>query len=145
MDIHGSPEGKKSRSKQKQCQGQIKTQKKISIINERHCIHKTRICCLKSRKGGWPHGPVVEFTHSASTAQGFAGSDPGRRHVTAHQATLRQHPTLPQWERPTTKIYNYILGDLGKKKLGGGGGKQNGSWKLKNWKYKLKGKTEEIF
>ena len=25
----------------------------------------------------WPHGQLGEFTHSASAAQGFAGSDPG--------------------------------------------------------------------
>ena len=43
--------------------------------------------------GGRPRGRVVKFAHSASAAQGFAGSDPGRRHDTAHQTVLRWHPT----------------------------------------------------
>ena len=44
---------------------------------------------------GWgrPRGQVVKFAHSVSVAQGFAGSDPGCRHDTAHQAMLRRHPT----------------------------------------------------
>ena len=36
------------------------------------------------------HGGVVKFTHSAAAAQ---GSDPGRGHGTARQATLRRRPT----------------------------------------------------
>ena len=47
----------------------------------------------KTPRGGRPHGQVVKFTHSPSAAQGFAGLDPGCRHGTACQATLRQHPT----------------------------------------------------
>ena len=43
--------------------------------------------------GGWPCGQVVKFAHSTSAAQGFTGSDPGHGHGTAHQATLRRHPT----------------------------------------------------
>ena len=39
---------------------------------------------------GWPHGRMVKFTCSASVAQGFAGSDPGSRHGTTHQAMLRR-------------------------------------------------------
>ena len=42
---------------------------------------------------GRPCGQVVEFTHSASVARDFASSDSGWGHGTAHQATLRQHPT----------------------------------------------------
>ena len=42
---------------------------------------------------GLAHGCVVKFMHSASVAWGFPGSDPGRGHGTAHQATLRRHPT----------------------------------------------------
>ena len=40
-------------------------------------------------------GPMMEWLglHSASAAQGFASSDPGLGHGTAHQAMLRQHPT----------------------------------------------------
>ena len=40
-----------------------------------------------------PRGPVIKFAHSASAAQGFASSDPGRGHGTAHQIMLRQRPT----------------------------------------------------
>ena len=49
-------------------------------------------CSRKSLEGG---GPVAESLslHSASAAQGFAGSDPECGHSTAHQATLRRHPT----------------------------------------------------
>ena len=42
---------------------------------------------------GRPHGRVVKSACSAVVAQGFAGSDPGRGHGTACQATLRQRPT----------------------------------------------------
>ena len=42
---------------------------------------------------GRPRGRVVKFAHSASAGQGFAALDPGRRHGTAHQATLRRRPT----------------------------------------------------
>ena len=35
---------------------------------------------------------------SDSAAQGFAGSDPGRGHGTAHQATLRRRPTYLNWK-----------------------------------------------
>ena len=38
-------------------------------------------------------GRVVKFMCSTSAAQSFVGSDPGRRHGTAHQSMLRQHPT----------------------------------------------------
>ena len=41
----------------------------------------------------WPRGRVVKFMHSALVAQGFAGSDPGRGHGTAHQSMLRWRPT----------------------------------------------------
>ena len=42
---------------------------------------------------GRPRGRVVEFARSASSAQSFASSDPGRGHGTAHQAMLRWRPT----------------------------------------------------
>ena len=47
---------------------------------------------LKYFWGGQPHGGVVKFMRSTLAAQGFAGSDPGHGHGTAHQAVLRQHP-----------------------------------------------------
>ena len=40
-----------------------------------------------------PCGQVVKFTRCASAALGFAGSDPGHGHGTAHQAMLRWRPT----------------------------------------------------
>ena len=48
-------------------------------------------------KGKWgrPCGRVVEFA-----AQGFPGSDPGRRHGTAHPVMLRRHPTCHHWKDP---------------------------------------------
>ena len=50
---------------------------------------------LKSPDVEQARGRVVGFTRSASAsaAQGFAGSDPGHRHGTTHQAILRRHPT----------------------------------------------------
>ena len=47
----------------------------------------------KSDNGGWPHGRVVKFLRSTAVAQCFVGSNPGRGHGTAHQATLRRCPT----------------------------------------------------
>ena len=41
-------------------------------------------------------GPVAEWLSSRAplqAAQCFVGSNPGRGHGTAHQSTLRQHPT----------------------------------------------------
>lgn len=45
---------------------------------------------LKEMSRGRPRGRVVKFAHSAAAAQ---GSDPGRGHGTARQATLRWRPT----------------------------------------------------
>ena len=42
---------------------------------------------------GQPCGWVVKFASSALAAQGFTGSDPGRRHGTTYQAMLRRCPT----------------------------------------------------
>ena len=45
---------------------------------------------IKNPGTGQLRGRVVKFARSAVVAQ---GSDPGRGHGTARQATLRQHPT----------------------------------------------------
>ena len=45
---------------------------------------------LRKQERGRLHGRVVKFTCCAVAAQ---GSDPGRRHGTARQATLRRGPT----------------------------------------------------
>ena len=37
---------------------------------------------------GRPHGQAVKFADSTLVAQGFAGSDPGYGHGTAHEAML---------------------------------------------------------
>ena len=66
--------------------------------------------------GGWPRGQVVKFTCSASAAQGFTGLDPGRGLSTAHQAMVRRRPHIAELERPTTRIYNYVLEGFGEKK-----------------------------
>ena len=59
---------------------------------------------------------MVKVTHSVWAAQGFAGSDPGCRHGTAHQATQ-----MPQLEGPTTKkhttMYHRALREKGKNKI----------------------------
>ena len=47
----------------------------------------------KRSVGGRPRDQVVKFARSASSAKGFTGSNPGHGHGTAHQATLRRHPT----------------------------------------------------
>ena len=50
-------------------------------------------------------------------AQCFVGSNPGRGHGTAHQTTLRPHPTCHNYEGPTMKsVYNYVPGGFGDKK-----------------------------
>ena len=49
-------------------------------------------------------------------AQGFVGSNPGRGHGTAHQATLRQRPTYQNWKDPQQRIYNHVLGGFWEKK-----------------------------
>ena len=69
----------------------------------------------KSAGGGQPCGRAVKFTHSALVAQGFDGSDPGCRHGTAYQATLRQHPPCHNLKDPQRRIYNYVLGGFGEK------------------------------
>ena len=53
-----------------------------------------------SKLGGWPPDRVVKFVCSAMAGQGFAGSDPGPRQGTTHQAMLRWHPTCHNWKDP---------------------------------------------
>ena len=72
---------------------------------------------------GRPHGQMVKFTHSASVAQDFPGSDPGQGHGTTHQAMLRVASHIAQPEGLTTKKYATMYWeDLGregrKKKIG---------------------------
>ena len=62
------------------------------------------------------------FARSALAAQGFGGLDPGHGHGTTHQTMLRWHPTQHnQKDLQTTmniqltRIYNYVLEDLGVK------------------------------
>ena len=49
-------------------------------------------------------------------AQCFVGSNPGRRHGTAHQTMLRQCPTCHNMKDPQRRIYNYVPGGFGEKK-----------------------------
>ena len=56
---------------------------------------KLPIFLFKNLKSG--ASPVAEWLSSlcsTSAAQGFTSSDPGRRHGTAHQVTLRQRPAF---------------------------------------------------
>ena len=60
---------------------------------------------------GWPHGQVVGLAHSASAAQGFISSNPGRRwHRSSGHAEVASH--MPQLEGPTTKNTPLCTGDL---------------------------------
>ena len=61
-----------------------------SLMELAHLVVEARKILIPE---GWRRGRVVKFTCSASVAQRFAGSNPGHRHGTAHQAMLRQHPT----------------------------------------------------
>ena len=47
--------------------------------------------------------------------QGFTGSDPGRRHGTAHQGHAEGASHVAEPEGPMAKIYNYVLGSFGEK------------------------------
>ena len=80
---------------------------------------------------------MVKLVRSASAAQGFAGSDPGRGRGTTRQAEAVSH--MPQLEGPTTKIYNYVLGVWGRKsrkkeKRRGWGGKEGGRKEMERQK-----------
>ena len=70
----------------------------------------------KKITGGWPCGRVAKFMHSASAAQGFTRSDPGRGHGTAHQAMLRQRPTCHNWKDTQLKYTTMYWVDLGRKR-----------------------------
>lgn len=59
---------------------------------------------------------MAKFARSVLVAQGFAGWDPGRGHSIAHQAMWRWHPTIAEPERPTTRMYNCVLGVFGEEK-----------------------------
>ena len=74
---------------------------------------------IKNNYRGWPRGRVVMFACSASAAQGFAGSDPGRGHGTTYQAILRQYPTCHnQKDSQLKKKYATMYwGDLGRKTI----------------------------
>ena len=58
---------------------------------------------------------MVKFTHSASVAQGFTGSDPGHGHGTTHQAMLRLHPTWNNQRQSQLEYTTMYWGDLGRK------------------------------
>ena len=68
-------------------------QKKCDKIQHTLMMENLSKLHIEGNFWGWPHGRVVKLTCSASEAQGFTGSDPGRRHGTTHQAMLRQRPT----------------------------------------------------
>ena len=71
----------------------------------------------KSQHVFWPlHGQVGKFMCSALVAQGIAGSAPGRRHGTAHQAVLRQHPTWHNQRRSQLEYTTMCWGALGRRR-----------------------------
>ena len=61
--------------------------------------------------GGGLRGRVVNFARSAAAAH---GSDPGRGHGTARQATLRQHPTSHNWKDLQLRYTTVYRGGLGR-------------------------------
>ena len=68
----------------------------ISFVLMDTCYLVIKICVYARDKTallGRPRGWVAKFARSALVAQGFAGSNPGCRRGTTHQATLRWHPT----------------------------------------------------
>ena len=63
----------------------------ITFLRSNSHVQFTHLKCTHSGAG-----PVAEWLSSRTplqAAQCFVGSNPGRRHGTAHQTTLRQHPT----------------------------------------------------
>ena len=75
-----------------------------------------RNLCWEARSWGGPCGQVVKFTHSALVAQGFAGSDPGRRRGTVHQVTLRRRPTWDNQKDLQLEYTTMYWGGFGEKK-----------------------------
>uniref|UniRef100_F6PV72 C2H2-type domain-containing protein n=1 Tax=Equus caballus TaxID=9796 RepID=F6PV72_HORSE len=74
----------------------LKNCEEVGLFNELDCSleHEFRKAQEEESSKRRPaRGRVVKFAHSSSVAQGFAGSDPGRRRGTAHQAMLRRRPT----------------------------------------------------
>ena len=59
---------------------------------------------------------MVKFAPFASAAQGFTGSDSGGRtwHRSSSHAEVASHTAKP--EGPTIRIYNYVLGSLGRRR-----------------------------
>ena len=87
------------------------SQRKISISNSfPHLNNQFK----KSDSGGRPCGRVVKFANSTAAAQGFTGSDPGRRHGTARQATLRQRPTSHNQKDAQPRYTTVYRGGLGR-------------------------------
>ena len=56
---------------------------------------------------------------STSSAQGFAGLDPGRGHGTAHQVMLRQSPTQHNQRHSQLEYTTTYWGALGEEEEGG--------------------------
>ena len=59
---------------------------------------------------------MVKFACSALVAQDLAGLDPGFRLSTTPSSHAEAASHIAQLEGPTTRIYNYGLGDFGEKK-----------------------------
>ena len=79
-------------------------------------IHHSEGSFKKLLPWGGPRGRVVKCAHQAAEVQGFAGSDPGRRHGTAHRAMLRQRPTCHNQKDPQPRMCNCVLRGFGKEK-----------------------------
>ena len=65
------------------------------------------------KTSGQPCDPVFKFGHSTAVAQAFAGSDLGRGHGTASQATLRWHPTCHNYKDLQLRYTTMYQGGFG--------------------------------
>ena len=84
---------------------------KILSIPQMSCLGVNKNC---SSRG---HTETEQLSsRSASAAQGFAGSAPGHRHVTAHQAMLRWHPTQHDQKDLQLEYTTMYWGGFGEKK-----------------------------
>ena len=71
---------------------------------------------LLKRECGWPSGQAVKFAGLTLVAQGFAGSDPGHRPSTAHQAMLRWCPTEHNQKDLQLEYTTMYWGALGRRR-----------------------------
>ena len=93
-----------------------KTEKKTWSVPITSPLKNRHLSSKNSIYGGQPRGRGVKVTHSTSVAQRFAGSDPGCRHGTTHQAMLRRGPTCRNQRHSQLEYTTMCWGALGRRK-----------------------------